>query len=432
MNENKKTWITVSIFLSALLVATSAYAQVDEQKIEDIKKNIDDRTSKIRGLENEIEKYEEELVQVGEEKTTLQGAVRSLELSQGKIEAEQGITKNRVSATTFEISKLALEITDKERRITLHTDTLAESLRTINEVDNETFLETILQYDNLSDLWEQIDDIQQFQANLRANLAELRGLKDELLGSKSDQEGKRRELLNYDQELTEQDRALQITKNEKSSLLTKTKSKESNYKTLIEQKREARAEFERELLDFESELKFALDPNSIPGARHGVLSWPVENVRITQTFGDTDFARSGAYNGRGHNGIDFGLPTGTRIKTTLSGTVVATGNTDAFAGCYSYGKWLLVRHNNGLSTLYAHLSHIAVGEGTNVITGQTIGYSGNTGYSTGPHLHLTLFATQGVQIVRFGDIKEITNCADAYVPVAPHAAYLNPLSYLEE
>ena len=92
----------------------------------------------------------------------------------------------------------------------------------------------------------------------------------------------------------------------------------------------------------------------------------------------------------------------------------------------------LFEHNNGLSSLYAHLSDIALGEGSNVVTGQTIGYTGNTGYSTGPHLHLSLFATQGVQIVRFGDIKAITNCADAYIPVAPHGAYLDPLSYLEE
>jgi murein DD-endopeptidase MepM/ murein hydrolase activator NlpD len=290
----------------------------------------------------------------------------------------------------------------------------------------------MLAYESISEIWEQVEDLQQFQVTLRANLDELRSLKDELVSSRSEQEAKRRQLLNYDQELVEQDRALQLTKNEKSSLLSQTKNKESNYLLLIEEKKTARAEFERELLDFESQLKFALDPDSIPTAKRGVLAWPVENVRITQTFGDTNFARGGAYNGKGHNGIDFGLPTGSRVKAALSGTVAATGNTDAFRGCYSYGKWVLIHHNNGLSTLYAHLSGIALPEGSEVFTGQTIGYSGNTGYSTGPHLHFSVFATQGVQIVRFGDIKEITNCSDAYVPVAPLAAYLDPLSYLEE
>ena len=85
--------------------------------------------------------------------------------------------------------------------------------------------------------------------------------------------------------------------------------------------------------------------------------------------------------------------------------IVGTGNTDEPRGCYSYGKWILIKHENGLSTLYAHLSLIKVNAGETVNTGDIIGYSGNTGYSTGPHLHLTVYATQGVKIVRLGDIK---------------------------
>lgn len=412
-----------------LLFAGSVYAQ-DEDKIEALRDQIADRTDKIEELEKEIEQYETELEVVGEEKATLQGAIRSLDLSQGKLQTEMNITENRVSATTFQISKLALEIQNQEDRIDLHSDTLAQSIRTINEVDNTTFVEQMLTSSDLSDLWERVEDLQRFQTTLQATLFELKALKAETEESKKEREARRRELLNYNQELEEQERAIDITKNEKSILLSQTKNKESNYKTLLEEKRAARIQFEQELLDFESQLQIAIDPNSIPNPNKSILSTPIAKPRITQYFGNTQFAQSGAYNGKGHNGVDFGTPVGTRIKAALSGTVAATGNTDAIPGCYSYGKWMLVRHNNGLSTLYAHLSHIALGEGSNVITGQTIGYSGNTGYSTGPHLHFSLFATQGVKVVRFGDIKTITNCADARVPVAPHEAYLNPLDYL--
>jgi len=111
--------------------------------------------------------------------------------------------------------------------------------------------------------------------------------------------------------------------------------------------------------------------------------------------------------------------------------VKAVGNTDKVRGCYSYGKYVLVKHNNGLSTLYAHLSFIKVNKGDTVITGDTVGYSGNTGYSTGPHLHFAVYASQGVRIVRYGDyVKGKTNCGNAYIPVAPLNAYLNPLDYL--
>jgi murein DD-endopeptidase MepM/ murein hydrolase activator NlpD len=419
------------VLLSVFLFGATVYAQGNSSEIDELREKIDDRSSKIKALEVEIEKYEEELEVVGKEKETLQSAVKSLDLSQAKLQTEMNITENRVSATTFQISKLALEISDKQKKIDLHSDTLAQSIRIINETDNLTFVEQMLASSNFADLWSQVEDLQRFQSNLQANLLELKSLKAELLEDKAEREGRRRQLLNYNQDLSEQKRAVGITKTEKTSLLNQTKSKESNYKSLLEEKREARLQFEQELLDFESQLQIAIDPDSIPTPNKNILSSPLEKPRLTQKFGDTAFAQSGAYNGKGHNGIDFGTAVGTRVKAALSGTIEATGNTDAIKGCYSYGKWVLLKHNNGLSTLYAHLSHISLGEGSNVVTGQTIGYSGNTGYSTGPHLHFTLFATQGVRVVRFGDIKTVTNCADAYVPVAPHKAYLDPLQYLD-
>ncbi|MEK9183687.1 MAG: M23 family metallopeptidase, partial [Patescibacteria group bacterium] len=111
----------------------------------------------------------------------------------------------------------------------------------------------------------------------------------------------------------------------------------------------------------------------------------------------------------------------------LSGVVEDIGNTDTIKGCYSYGKWALIRHSNGLSTLYAHLSLIKVKKGQNVAMGETVGYSGSTGYATGPHLHFTVYATQGVKVIKF---ENSVNCRNAVIPVADKKAYLNPLSYL--
>jgi len=93
----------------------------------------------------------------------------------------------------------------------------------------------------------------------------------------------------------------------------------------------------------------------------------------------------------------------------------------------SYGKWVLVRHTNGLSTLYAHLSVISVSVGDQISGSSVIGYSGNTGYSTGPHLHFTVYATQGVEIMD----RKSRVCGGIYtMPIADLRAYLNPLSYL--
>ena len=418
------------LFLTGILGLPVPLSAQSGEIIDELKDKINNKVSKIEEVEKEIEVFQKELNEIGKEKTSLQSAVKTLDISARKLSANIDITQNRISATTFQIEKLALEISDREREIRLHSDTLAESIRQINEVDENTFIESLLAFDNLSKLWEQVDNLQRFQILLRKNLISLRESKGELVDSKFEREGRRRELTNFEYELDNQKKVVDITKREKNVLLTQTKNKESNYKTLLEEKIAARKQFEKELLDFESQLQIAIDPSSIPAPGSKVLAPPLDSIKVTQNFGDTEFAKSGAYKGKGHNGVDFRASPGTSVRSVLSGTITSIGNTDTVSGCYSYGKWILVRHNNGLSSLYAHLSHISVSRGDQVLTGQVIGYSGNTGYSTGPHLHLGLFVTQGVRVVRFGDIKVETNCADATIPVAPHEAYLDPLSYL--
>ncbi|MBI4032847.1 LysM peptidoglycan-binding domain-containing M23 family metallopeptidase [Candidatus Berkelbacteria bacterium] len=86
---------------------------------------------------------------------------------------------------------------------------------------------------------------------------------------------------------------------------------------------------------------------------------------------------------RFHMGIDYRADTGTAVKAAQDGRVVET--TGGWAG--GFGISILVDHGGGLNTRYAHLSRIAVSPGQTVSQGQVIGYSGNTGYSTGPHLH---------------------------------------------
>lgn len=402
----------------------------DTELISELKVKISGRNDQIEVIEQEIVKYEKELGGVLQEKSSLQNAIKTLDISQNRLKADIRITQNRISATTFQIEKLSLEALEKEELIVLQTETLANSIRQINEVENDTFVETLLVYEDLSQLWEEVESLQRFQIQLRQNLKKFKLLKNELEVSRSEREGRRRELVNYEYELGNQEEVIKINKNEKSVLLRETKNEESNYNSLINEKKEARKRFEQELASLESQLQIAIDPDSIPKPRNGIISWPLDDIVVTQEFGETEFAKSGAYSGKGHNGVDFRAAPGTPIRATLNGRVTSIGNTDNVKGCFSYGKWALVEHGNGLSSLYAHLSHISAGIGSQVLTGQVIGYSGSTGYSTGPHLHMSLFASEGVRVVRLGDVKKITNCGPASVPVAPFAAYLNPLEYL--
>ena len=82
-----------------------------------------------------------------------------------------------------------------------------------------------------------------------------------------------------------------------------------------------------------------------------------------------------------HSGVDFRAPTGAPVKSTAAGRVVRAGTLGG------YGKIVEIRHKHGISTRYAHLSRISVKPGQRVAKNERIGRVGNTGRSTGPHLH---------------------------------------------
>ncbi len=125
--------------------------------------------------------------------------------------------------------------------------------------------------------------------------------------------------------------------------------------------------------------------------RKAFLRSPLEFSRITSGFSNSRF-HPVLKTWRAHRGIDYGAPTGTRVRATANGYVKYAG----WKG--GYGRVIMLRHANGYSTLYGHLSRFADGvrPGKRVAQGETIGYVGSTGMATGPHLHYE-FALNGVQ-----------------------------------
>ena len=412
-------------FFLFLFSFTTAHADT----IDDLKQKINDRNVTIQSLEKEIREYQVQVDKTNKEANTLQNTINSLDLSKKKLEAEIKLTQNRITAQNLEIDRLKIDIGDKGERIDHSRRVIAEILKKVYASDSQSLAETMVGYSSLASFWESVDNLISLQDGARDRIKELAKLKTNLEDNKKAIEKKREELVVLKEDLADQSFALTETAKEKAALLKETKNIEANYKAIIANKAAQKAQFEKELYAFESALKIAIDPASIPSSGAGVLKWPLDKVIITQYFGNTAFATQNAqiYSGKGHTGIDLGAPVGTPIKASQSGIVTGVGNTDLVPSCYSYGKWIFIKHPNGLSTLYAHLSNQSVKTGQTVTAGQTIGYSGNTGYSTGPHLHFGVYATQGVRVTTFDNS---INCKGVLIPLADPKAYLNPLSYL--
>lgn len=417
--------------------------------VDDIRKQIEAINEERRQLDEEIAEYQRQLNVLSGERQTLQGAIQTLDVSRNKTAAQIKELHRKIDAATLRLSELSIEIGDKEASIALDQAAVAESLRAIDSADDLTLVEHMLGASDFGGVWRRIDNLSTLNDALSAHANLLSEAKEALRAQHESVVETKHELSSATVDLTNQKKALDINRQDKQQLLSVTQSKEAEYQALIAEKRRQQASFEAELSKLEDSLTVTVDSSFIASAGSGVLKWPFSDAYmqscssktsvlgnafcITQYFGNTSFSTANPqiYNGAGHNAVDFSSPTGTPVEAALSGTVTDIGNTDSVPGCYSFGKWVLIKHANGLSTLYAHLSSIQATKGQSVSTGDVIGYSGMTGYATGPHLHFAVYASQGVSVMSLAEYRGATSpCASAKMPVAPKEAYLNPMSYL--
>jgi murein DD-endopeptidase MepM/ murein hydrolase activator NlpD len=422
----------LGIVLPSLILASvpNVFA---ESEIDKLKNEINTRSNRLAEIEAEIKKFESQLKEVGAEKKTLQSAINQLELERKKVNAEISKTENLITSTDLEINKLVLEISRTEEDIKKTETAIGSIIRAEYKSGEDTLIEILLSHERLSEFWGTFEAHESVRKVMSEKVSELSSFKLLLEEQRNTNQNKRTELSSLKNQYVDQNFVLASNKQEQSKLLEVTKNEEKNYQQLLASKEAAREQIIKEMRDFESKLQFILDPNTVPTPGTRVFDWPLKSIIITQLFGGTEFAARNAsvYGGRAyHPGVDFGVPRGTPIYAPLTGTVRATGNTDAVPGCYSWGKWTLIDHANGLSTLYAHQDVISVTPGQKVTTGEIIGYTGNTGYSTGPHLHFTVYAKDGVSVRKFNEIKTVTSCGAATTPVAASDAYIDPMLYL--
>ncbi len=423
-------FLSGSIFI-LLILGFAIPLQAHAGWFDDLTNRIFDRTSKIDQLKKEIDTYKAAAEQTHQEATTLDSAVKELTGTKNKISSKISDTQSTIDSTQTKIESLEQQIADAEAHIKIVEQSIGEAIRTLQIDSDRSLAEMILGPSSLSVALANSETLSSVQGALASRKKEIAATRDELAATKSELNGKKQNLLSLKDTLADQKKAVETTEKEKASLLAQTKNKESEYQRLIVEKVAQEEEFESELNAYQSQLKGTVDQNSLPSQGTGVLAWPVENPVITQQFGMTAFAQTArAYNKSiGHNGIDLKASIGTPIMAAESGTVMGTGNTDLGCPRSSYGKWILIKHENGLATIYGHLSYIKVATGQQVSRGEVIALSGVTGYATGPHLHFGVLAADVAQVgpLRHAD-GSVSSCGP--MPIAPLEGYLNPINYL--
>jgi murein DD-endopeptidase MepM/ murein hydrolase activator NlpD len=425
-NQKIYLFLILAIFLTASFGIINYASAEDEARVNAIKDKIDNHKDSLEQLNSEISQLKNQIDTVGKQKKTLQNELKSIDLVRQKIKKEAEITKIKAQRTNTAINILDRSIKDKHDAITRQRLAVAYTLQKIAENDQRSLIELLLANASISDAFKEADQFEELQEGFVEQMQKLRGLTKDLNSDKQAQEEEYKKAKLYSKELDEKKGIVEEKRIEQDQLVKQTSKKESEFQAQLKEKERRKKQFEQELESYESELKIAVDTTTFPSVGTKALLAPIPGARLTQHFGYTAAAKTLYASGK-HTGTDFAAQVGTSIKAAAGGTVVATGDTDIACRGASYGKYVYIVHKNGLATLYAHLSKISVSPGEWVDANQHIAYSGNTGYSTGPHLHLGVYVASATKI----DNVPSKSCAGAIfrMPVAPKEAYLDFENY---
>lgn len=423
--------LTKKLIFSVILTTYCVFvlpSQVFALTASEVRKQIEDTNNQIEALDKEIKQYQSQIATTSEQANSLAKIIKELNLTRTKLVKEKEQIEKKISATGLIIKTISSDITEKEKSISLSQQVLSKMIKDLNQRDNMLVVERLLAVDNFRDFSREYNEILSLNNKIRENMMIISVKKGELIDSKTKKESEKKNLDTLKENLVQKEKVVAITKKEKDTLLNQTKNKESEYKKLLAERQKIKEAFEDALKDYESQLKFILNPKLIPKEGSGALYWPLDYILVTSPFGQRCIKLNGINSCKFHYGLDFRASIGTPVKAMAIGVVEGVGDTDLACKGASYGKWVFIRYNNGLASTYGHLSVITAKVGQKVKVGDTVGLSGNTGSSTGPHLHVNVYASDGVKV----DTVPSKSCNGKIFtqPISALNAYLNPALYL--
>lgn len=405
----------VLLYVLLLGLALSA-GRVFAGEVDDLKNQIDARQKEIETLKAKEKEYKGGIAEKHEQAVTLEDAVLDFNKKIKKMENDIYLKQKDITALNLKIRQTELEVDEKGEAIGRMHAYIGSTLREIHENDAVEPMTLFLKYENLSDFFSQVQYREVLQRDLELRVESLKSFKQKLEEEKVELTQENDELKVFKADLEKRNDILEDERADKRDLLTRTRNEEWRFKEVLKDVTTKQEEIQQEIFDLEQKLREAIDESKVPIAAPGILSWPVEGT-LTQGYGCTKFAKtSKSYPTCFHNGVDIGGVYGTPITAARQGKVLTVEKAP-----YAYGKWIAIEHDNGLVTLYAHLSLQSVKVGQEIQRGDIVGYMGSTGFSTGSHLHFTVYAP-----------KSFETKASLIAGILPIGATLNPLDYLPQ
>lgn len=343
-----------------------------------VEKELEQQKNNKNEVTNKINQTKENLNEVNSQKKETEAEVKSLSTQISKYESEIKELDAQIQKSNEEIENTKKELDELQAKIVKNKDLLDERLVTMYQTGQSTLLDFILGSESLSDF------ISKYAAAEQITMCD-----QKLIKQVEEEKSKQEELKT---KLDSQLSSLQETKESRSTTVTKLNEAKGEKQEQVDKLAEEASNLKKDIAEFERQAK-ALD-EEIRKSEEALREKFEEAKDKNQSNSSTNFispvsgykVTTGLYysDGRYHGAVDYsgaGIY-GKPVRAVADGIVIVAKELTT-----SYGRYVMIKHYNGLYTLYAHGSALNVKYGQEVKQGQTIMYVGSSGNSTGPHLH---------------------------------------------
>lgn len=416
MNRLKRILCALlSVCLISMPVALSA-ASAGAESIDSLQQHLQELEQKNQEYQDVLDKTQSD---IDEKEEYNEALVSKIEVLDDKI----ALTRESISDLNDSIEAKQKDIDKANEDIDGQLDTLCERLRTVYMAGNASDIEIIFGAKDFSDFIDKVSIIKTLSSYDKELIDGINVKLEKISEQKTVLEEDKAELEKKEASLEDDQTELNELLEENEDILRNLYTSNNNAKSALEDAAAQSAEIENQIKAYYKAQQEKAAQNNNNGNQNGGgnsggapsnvnpgggsstpvqpetpsvtppsgsgFTWPAPGVYlITAPYQEY----RGSYN---HGGVDIGTPMGTTIVAADSGTVIAVNNScphnwgkNGSCGCGGgYGNYVFIDHGNGKLTIYGHLTNAIVSTGQHVSKGQTIGYSGSTGNSTGPHLH---------------------------------------------
>lgn len=351
---------------SALNIFAVTKAQVDalKTKVAEAGKRKNELKAQLSGLTNDLSALQKQISLLDSQ----------IEAQQDEIDAQEEL----LGELTQMIADKTIELEESERQQAEQYDQLRSRLRYMVEHGTTSSLSILLSSDSFSDFLNRYEIIRQISLRDENLFEQLKAIRDKVLTEKQELEDTKKDAedtkLQMEANKAELEAQMEAKRKQMENIQLAQKNVKDAYAAMIETEDELMAQYKKAAAEYAAQSTYV----------GGTFMWPLPagNNVVTCKYGMRTHPITGKR--KLHTGVDLRAATGTKVYAANKGTVTTSGYSSA------WGNYIIISHGGGITTLYAHMSKRSVSKDDKVKQGDIIGYSGNTGYSTAPHLHFEI------------------------------------------